>query len=108
MSLEGLISFLEIFHAIMYPIFDCKVWVFGTEQIAVKEERGLYLKFLNILINDSIFLLDASLMILPKLEEMQVQLADTTERPAQERQQIEELYRQQEHVESHATLSHYS
>ena len=72
-------------------------------QIAIKEEKGAYLKFLNLLINDSIFLLDESLKKIPELKEMESQLADTTvwsSRPAQERQERERHYHQQENVQS--------
>ena len=44
--------------------------------IAMKQEKGSYLKFLNLLINDSIFLLNESLMKIPDLEEMEVQLGE--------------------------------
>uniref|UniRef100_A0A7I4AYP6 RING-type E3 ubiquitin transferase n=1 Tax=Physcomitrium patens TaxID=3218 RepID=A0A7I4AYP6_PHYPA len=70
-------------------------------QVAVREEKGAYLKFLNLLINDSIFLLDESLKKIPELKEMEAQLADTTawsRRPAQERQERERHYHQQEHI----------
>lgn len=73
------------------------------QQIAVKEEKGSYLKFLNLLINDSIFLLDESLKKIPELKEMETQLADTTmwsRRPAAERQERERHYHQQENVQS--------
>ena len=70
------------------------------EQIAMKEEKGSYLKFLNLLINDSIFLLDESLKKIPELKEMEVQLSEEqwSRRPAQERQERERHYHQQEHV----------
>lgn len=82
-------------------LFNCKECLF--EQVAVREEKGAYLKFLNLLINDSIFLLDESLKKIPELKEMEAQLADTTawsRRPAQERQERERHYHQQEHVQS--------
>jgi len=75
--------------------------VFFSEQVAAKEEKGAYLRFLNLLINDSIFLLDESLKKIPELKEMEAQLADTSvwsRRPAQERQERERHYHQQEHV----------
>lgn len=67
----------------------------------MKEEKGSYLKFLNLLINDSIFLLDESLKKIPELKDMEAQLADTavwSRRPAQERQERERHYHQQENV----------
>jgi ubiquitin conjugation factor E4 B len=69
----------------------------------LKEEKGSYLKFLNLLINDSIFLLDESLKKIPELKEMEVQLAgeEWSTRPAQERQERERHYHQQEHVQHH-------
>ncbi|KAG0567242.1 hypothetical protein M758_7G160400 [Ceratodon purpureus] len=71
------------------------------KQVAIKEEKGSYLKFLNLLINDSIFLLDESLKKIPELKEMETQLADPavwSRRPAQERQERERHYHQQENV----------
>lgn len=59
------------------------------------------MKFLNLLINDSIFLLDESLKKIPELKEMEVQIADTdawSRRPPQERQERERHYHQQENV----------
>ncbi|CAM6081526.1 unnamed protein product [Calypogeia fissa] len=47
------------------------------KQIAVTEERGAYLKFLNLLINDSIFLLDESLKLLPEVKAMKSEIKDT-------------------------------
>lgn len=69
------------------------------KMIAVKEEKGFYLRFLNLLINDSIFLLDESLKKIPELKEMEIEMANTVEwesRPAQERQDRTRLFRQQE------------
>lgn len=74
---------------------------FLDEKIAMTEERGSYLKFLNLLINDSIFLLDESLKKIPELKEMEVQIADAeawSRRPPQERQERERHYHQQENV----------
>ncbi|CAM6096554.1 unnamed protein product [Calypogeia fissa] len=71
------------------------------KQIAVTEERGAYLKFLNLLINDSIFLLDESLKKIPELKVMEEEMANTVEwerRTAQERQERTRLFHQQENV----------
>ncbi|KAG6550550.1 hypothetical protein Mapa_007919 [Marchantia paleacea] len=71
------------------------------KQIAVTEEKGSYLKFLNLLINDSIFLLDESLKKIPELKEMEAEMANTAEwqrRPPQERQERMRLFHQQENV----------
>lgn len=79
------------------------------KMVAVQEERGFYLRFLNLLINDSIFLLDESLKLILELKEMEIEMANTVEwesRPAQERQDRTRLFRQQEsHVRTDMTLA---
>lgn len=79
------------------------------KMVAVQEERGFYLRFLNLLINDSIFLLDESLKLILELKEMELAMANTAEwesRPAQERQDRTRLFRQQEsHVRTDMTLA---
>lgn len=79
------------------------------KMVAVQEERGFYLRFLNLLINDSIFLLDESLKLILELKEMELEMANTAEwesRPAQERQDRTRLFRQQEsHVRTDMTLA---
>lgn len=79
------------------------------KMIAVTEENGFYLRFLNLLINDSIFLLDESLKKIPELKEMELEMANINEwesRPAQERQERTRLFRQQEsHVRIDMTLA---
>ncbi|KAJ7561846.1 hypothetical protein O6H91_03G043800 [Diphasiastrum complanatum] len=70
-------------------------------RIAGTEERGFYLKFLNLLINDSIFLLDESLKKIPELKEMEAEMANIQEweqRPPQERQERMRTFHQQEQV----------
>jgi ubiquitin conjugation factor E4 B len=65
------------------------------------EEKGSYLKFLNLLINDSIFLLDESLKKIPELKAMEAEIENTVEwnqRPPQERQERVHHFHQQEHV----------
>lgn len=79
------------------------------KMVAVQEERGFYLRFLNLLINDSIFLLDESLKLILELKEMELDMANTAEwesRTAQERQDRTRLFRQQEsHVRTDMTLA---
>lgn len=70
-------------------------------QIAKEEEKGVYLNFLNFLINDSIYLLDESLNKILELKETEAQMANTAEwesRPAQERQERTRLHRTQENI----------
>jgi ubiquitin conjugation factor E4 B len=43
------------------------------------EEKGSYLKFLNLLINDSIFLLDESLKKIPELKAMEAEIENSDE-----------------------------
>jgi ubiquitin conjugation factor E4 B len=65
------------------------------------EEKGSYLKFLNLLINDSIFLLDESLKKIPELKAMEAEIENSDEwnqRPPQERQERVHHFHQQEHV----------
>ncbi|KAI5062089.1 hypothetical protein GOP47_0022628 [Adiantum capillus-veneris] len=79
------------------------------KMVAAQEEKGFYLRFLNLLINDSIFLLDESLKLIPELKEMELEMGNTTEwesRPAQERQDRTRIFRQQEsHVRTDMTLA---
>jgi ubiquitin conjugation factor E4 B len=54
------------------------------------EEKGSYLKFLNLLINNRIFLLDKSLKKIPELKAMEAEIENSVEgnqRPPQERQE---------------------
>lgn len=70
-------------------------------QIAREEEKGVYLNFLNFLINDSIYLLDESLNKILELKELEAEMSNTTEwerRPAQERQERTRLFHSQENV----------
>lgn len=70
-------------------------------QIAKEEEKGVYLNFLNFLINDSIFLLDESLNRILELKEIEKEMSNTTEwerRPAQERQERTRQFHSQENV----------
>lgn len=80
----------------------------SVDKIAVTEERGSYLQFLNLLINDSIFLLDESLKKIPELKEVEAEIANTADwnqRSPQERQDRLHHFRQQEHVRSHSRLN---
>lgn len=73
-------------------------WMF---QIAKEEEKGVYLNFLNFLINDSIYLLDESLNKILELKELEAEMSNTAEwerRPAQERQERTRLFQSQENV----------
>ncbi|XP_010258183.1 PREDICTED: probable ubiquitin conjugation factor E4 [Nelumbo nucifera] len=70
-------------------------------QIARKEEKGVYLNFLNFLINDSIYLLDESLNKILELKELEAEMSNTVEwerRPAQERQERTRLFHSQENI----------
>ncbi|PKI47934.1 hypothetical protein CRG98_031718 [Punica granatum] len=70
-------------------------------QIAKEEEKGVYLNFLNFLINDSIFLLDESLNRILELKKLEAEMANTVEwerRPAQERQERTRLFHSQENL----------
>lgn len=70
-------------------------------QIAKEEEKGVYLNFLNFLINDSIYLLDESLNKILELKEIEAEMSNTVEwerRPSQERQERTRLFHSQENV----------
>ncbi|PON40797.1 Ubiquitin conjugation factor E4, core [Parasponia andersonii] len=70
-------------------------------RIAKEEEKGVYLNFLNFLINDSIYLLDESLNKILELKELEAEMANTAEwerRPAQERQERTRLFHSQENI----------
>ncbi|KAL5805653.1 hypothetical protein ACOSQ4_028386 [Xanthoceras sorbifolium] len=69
--------------------------------IAKEEEKGVYLNFLNFLINDSIYLLDESLNKILELKEIEAEMSNTAEweqRPAQERQERTRLFHSQENI----------
>ncbi|RDX82921.1 putative ubiquitin conjugation factor E4, partial [Mucuna pruriens] len=70
-------------------------------QIAKEEEKGVYLNFLNFLINDSIYLLDESLNKILELKELEAEMSNMAEwerRPAQERQERTRLFHSQENI----------
>ncbi|XP_014512777.1 probable ubiquitin conjugation factor E4 [Vigna radiata var. radiata] len=70
-------------------------------QIAKEEEKGVYLNFLNFLINDSIYLLDESLKKILELKEFEAEMSNTVEweqRPVQERQERTRLFHSQENI----------
>ncbi|GJN12753.1 hypothetical protein PR202_ga31060 [Eleusine coracana subsp. coracana] len=70
-------------------------------QIAKEEEKGVYLNFLNFLINDSIYLLDESLNKILELKEIEAEMANTVEwerRPSQEREERLRVFHQWENV----------
>ncbi|XP_042019614.1 probable ubiquitin conjugation factor E4 [Salvia splendens] len=70
-------------------------------RIAKEEEKGIYLNFLNFLINDSIYLLDESLNKILELKELEAEMSNTVEwesRPAQERQERTRLFHSQENI----------
>lgn len=72
-------------------------------QIAREEEKGVYLNFLNFLINDSIYLLDESLNKILELKEIEAEMANSAEwerRPAQEREERMRLFNSRENVRS--------
>ncbi|XP_062215292.1 probable ubiquitin conjugation factor E4 isoform X1 [Phragmites australis] len=71
------------------------------KQIAKEEEKGVYLNFLNFLINDSIYLLDESLNKILELKEIEAEMANTIEwehRPAQEREERLRVFHQWENI----------
>jgi ubiquitin conjugation factor E4 B len=61
-----------------------KAWI----RVAQIHEKGVYVNFLNFLINDSILLLDESLNKIPELKTMETEMAEWEQRPSQERQEI--------------------
>ncbi|KAL2898658.1 putative ubiquitin conjugation factor E4 [Bienertia sinuspersici] len=70
-------------------------------QIAKAEEKGVYLNFLNFLINDSIYLLDESLNKILELKTLEAEMSNTAEweqRPAQERQERTRQFQSQENI----------
>jgi ubiquitin conjugation factor E4 B len=70
-------------------------------QIAKQEEKGVYLNFLNFLINDSIYLLDESLNKIHELKEIEAEMANTiawNSRPAQEREERLRVFHQSENI----------
>ncbi|KAF5207571.1 Ubiquitin conjugation factor e4 [Thalictrum thalictroides] len=70
-------------------------------QIAKEEEKGVYLNYLNFLINDSIYLLDESLNKILELKEMEAEMSNSAEwerRPAQERQERTRQFHSQENI----------
>lgn len=84
---------------ILVAMLNC--FEFLPFQIAKEEEKGVYLTFLNFLINDSIYLLDESLNKILELKELEAEMSNTTEweqRPAQERQERTRLFHSQENV----------
>ena len=70
------IYFIYLFSKVFDVLYHLTSKVVFFKLIAMKQEKGSYLKFLNLLINDSIFLLNESLMKIPDLEEMEVQLGE--------------------------------
>lgn len=84
---------------ILYFIWFLLILIFL--QIAKEEEKGVYLNFLNFLINDSIYLLDESLNKILELKELEAEMSNTVEwerRPVQERQERTRLFHSQENV----------
>uniref|UniRef100_A0A1D1Y3H5 Putative ubiquitin conjugation factor E4 n=1 Tax=Anthurium amnicola TaxID=1678845 RepID=A0A1D1Y3H5_9ARAE len=70
-------------------------------QIAREEEKGVYLNFLNFLINDSIYLLDESLNRILELKELEAEMSNSAEwgrRPAQEREERMRVFHSQENI----------
>ncbi|CAM6042445.1 unnamed protein product [Sphagnum compactum] len=70
------------------------------KKIAIMEEKGSYLKFLNLLINDNIFSLDESLEKILELKALEAETENSVEwnqRPPQERQeQVHHLHQQED------------
>ncbi|AQK59829.1 putative ubiquitin conjugation factor E4 [Zea mays] len=66
-----------------------------------EEEKGVYLNFLNFLINDSIYLLDESLNKILELKEIEAEMTNIVEwerRPAQEREERLRVFHQWENI----------
>ncbi|XP_078436752.1 U-box domain-containing protein [Wolffia australiana] len=69
--------------------------------IAVEEEKGVYLNFLNFLINDSIYLLDESLNRILEMKEMEAEMSNVAEwerRPVEEREERMRRFHSQENI----------
>ncbi|GBG72537.1 hypothetical protein CBR_g12108 [Chara braunii] len=69
------------------------------KKVAKTEERGFYLRFLNMLVNDAIYLLDESLNKLPELRDLEEQMKDKKaweSIPEDERREKERYFRQME------------
>lgn len=83
-------------------MFQCyNITKFDGLQIAKEEEKGVYLNFLNFLVNDSIYLLDESLNKILEIKQIEAEMSNTAEweqRPAQERQERTRLFHSQENV----------
>ncbi|KAJ0973800.1 hypothetical protein J5N97_015765 [Dioscorea zingiberensis] len=70
-------------------------------KIARDEEKGVYLNFLNFLINDSIYLLDESLNKILELKELEAEMSNSVEwerRSAQEREERMRLFNSRENI----------
>ncbi|EFH49981.1 U-box domain-containing protein [Arabidopsis lyrata subsp. lyrata] len=70
-------------------------------RIAKDEEKGVYLNFLNFLVNDSIYLLDESLNKILEIKQIEAEMSNTAEweqRPTQERQERTRLFHSQENI----------
>lgn len=88
---------MAIWHG--YSVVSCVAVL--LVQIAKEEEKGVYLNFLNFLINDSIYLLDESLNKILELKELEAEMSNTEEwerRTQQERQERTRLFHSQENV----------
>ncbi|KAJ4815398.1 Ubiquitin conjugation factor E4 A [Rhynchospora pubera] len=73
----------------------------ALRQIAKEEEKGVYLNFLNFLINDSIYLLDESLNKILELKQIEAEMANTAEwerRPVQEREERTRTFHSSENI----------
>ena len=74
-----------------------------------KEDPEFYTRFLNMLINDAIYLLDESMKKLPEVRQMETDMQDQASwaaRPQQERQERESAFRQtRRHLRSNLTLA---
>eukprot|EP00252_Welwitschia_mirabilis_P016789 TRINITY_DN3721_c0_g1_i3.p1 TRINITY_DN3721_c0_g1~~TRINITY_DN3721_c0_g1_i3.p1 ORF type:complete len:421 (+),score=80.73 TRINITY_DN3721_c0_g1_i3:187-1263(+) len=71
------------------------------KRIAKVHEKDTYLKLLNFLINDSIYLLDEGLNKIPELKTLEAEMRNTVEwekLSPEERQEKTRLYQQQQHI----------
>ncbi|XP_058078594.1 probable ubiquitin conjugation factor E4 [Magnolia sinica] len=90
-------NFAELLKYLWNVSSHCNAW----RQIAREEEKGVYLNFLNFLINDGIYLLDENLNKIPEVKGIEAEMANTAEwewRPAQERQDRARLFHSLENI----------
>ncbi|PRQ32515.1 putative aminoacyltransferase, E1 ubiquitin-activating enzyme [Rosa chinensis] len=79
------------------------------KKVAKEEEKGVYLNYLNFLINDSIYLLDNSFKTILEHKQLEAEMsnnADWKRRPARERKEKARLFHSQEKIiQTHLTFA---